>query len=113
MSLKSSPNTTSSPTDITILAPFNAEIQAAIPSHLCSTTHKLTLLTFLLICRKSYSDVIHNLYRDVVLDSTNVERFLGPLLAGDDESGALELQASGSKLAKSITQYLERRHTKD
>ncbi|ODN73733.1 hypothetical protein L202_07273 [Cryptococcus amylolentus CBS 6039] len=93
---------------ITSLAPLNTDIQAAIFDHLSATTHKPTIRTLLLLSRKHYSKFRCKLYRDVTLNSTNVERFLGPLLVGGDQSGASELQTSEAKVAYSIIKYVGR-----
>ncbi|WVQ72218.1 hypothetical protein IAR50_001767 [Cryptococcus sp. DSM 104548] len=91
-----------SPVDITSLSPLNADIRAAILDHLRDTTHKPTLFTILLVSRKSYSRTFRKLYIDVVLDSTNFDWFLGPILVGDDQAGASELRRSAPSIASPI-----------
>ncbi|ODN89754.1 hypothetical protein L198_06448 [Cryptococcus wingfieldii CBS 7118] len=76
---------------ITSLAPPNADIQAAIFGHLSAITHKPTLFALILLSRHYYSEFLPKLYHDVILDATNVELFLWPVLSGDDQSGIAEL----------------------
>ncbi|WVQ72233.1 hypothetical protein IAR50_001782 [Cryptococcus sp. DSM 104548] len=72
-----------SPIDITTLSPINTDIEALIFDHLCNITHKPTLST-LLVSRDKYPTILAELYRDVVLNSANVEQFFGPILDGGD-----------------------------